>query len=210
MPRFFGVTATVAAVAAEEWSNAQIIEAVRDPSNDDPQAADIARAALRNGLPPDDSFAELTPEMKVFATLSASLGGSGRMVSLDRKEELSECEAAFTALFAKAGLDVGEATAQLANAPSDDNGDVGTAYVVFCRVADTAGMRIVGLNADSDMYHFVLTSVERAQRWMSVSIGPNQYIEDPDWQFPSHLEAAQIGPRSAQHPSRTERGQMIG
>ena len=46
-----------------------------------------------------------------------------------------------------------------------ERGDaVGLVYLAFRPVADAAGMRIFGLNADSDTHHFVLVPVAVAER----------------------------------------------
>lgn len=200
------VWAASTSVAAETLSDQQVLAAVRDLSSGDLQAIEIARSILSMKVSDGDPYAELLRDMPAFSAIAVSLYETGRMETLDWGASLEESSKAFGRLFVKAGLDPAEPIAELQAMGQQTDGDaVGRAYLTFRLAADDTGMRIVGLNASSDMYHFVLVPAGVAERWISVAIGENQYIEDSDWQFLPKLEAAGVAPRSTGHPSGTEK-----
>jgi hypothetical protein len=191
-------------VQAEVLPVRRAVEAVAALSNDDPAAIAAARRMLRGGPATGSMFADLPADMWVFAIVAASLEASGRLVSLDWKEEASEAEAGFERLFAKAGVSTtGVADRIESIARRVETQGVGLAYAAYREAAEAGGYRILGLNAGSDMYHFVLVRQDRAARWQGVRLGPDQYVEDSDWQFRDVLEAIGVTPRSTAHPAAT-------
>lgn len=205
-----GVAVTPQPATGRDATPNIVVEAVTDLSDGDPAAIDAARRALRAGPSEDGLFAHMTGEMREFAIIADSLEGTGRLISLDWKEDLSEARAKFTALFAKSGIDPDDALARIdRGADAIVESGVGLAYAAFRVTADATGMRIVDLDADADMYHFALVPSERAERWIGVRVGPNQFIADGDRHFLDTLEAMGLSPRSTAHPSRTERPRPV-
>lgn len=202
----FGAAVVAQPTLAADAPRNIILEAVADLSDDDPAALDAARRALRDGPSEHSPFAELPAEMREFATIADSLAQTGRLISLDWKDALPDAQAKFTALLAKSGIDAKEAQSRIAQAaePAADS-EVGIAYAAFRVTADAAGMRIVGLDADSDMCHFALVPKQRAGRRTGIRIEPNQYIEDSDRHFVDALNTIGVPPRSTAHRSQAER-----
>lgn len=157
----------------------QLVEAVRDLSDDDPKAVEVAWRVLRDGPPPDSMFhsppepGQAAPKPTRYDLLAASLEEAGRLVSLDWKEDVAEARAWFISLFETAGVGGAEAVELV---PRPGESDVDTAHRTFAAFAASHDLRIVTLDADSDMHHFALTTSDRADRWNGVRIGPNQFI----------------------------------
>lgn len=181
------------------------LAAIRDLSGGDAQAAALASSILAGE--PSEAMADIAHEAVTPATaILISLDGSQHLISLDWAEDLPESAQAFADMFRHSGLDPADSLTRLAGRDPVARGDaVGIVYLAFRTQAEAANLRILGINMDSDQYHFVLTSSQVADRWASVRIGENQYIEDSDWQFAKLLQAHGITPRSMAHPSRSER-----
>ncbi len=141
-----------------------VVEAVADLSNDDPAAIDAARRALRDGPSEDGLFAHMTGEMREFAIIADSLEGTGRLISLDWKEDLSEARAKFTALFAKSGINPDDALARIdRGADAIVESGVGLAYAAF-RVTVRPGIVCPGTRPVPLEYtHPVRTSLSPAR-----------------------------------------------
>lgn len=116
---------------------------------------------------------QAAPKPTRYDLLAASLEEAGRLVSLDWKEDVAEARAWFISLFETAGVGGAEAVELV---PRPGESDVDTAHRTFAAFAASHDLRIVTLDADSDMHHFALTTSDRADRWNGVRIGPNQFI----------------------------------
>ena len=189
-------------------SASQVIAAVNDLSQGNDKALQMAQSIVDGRVLTDEEslYAESIDEVTVFGTIAASLEFCGKLEVLDWAASKCECEEAFERLFKGGGVDVAEPLARFRKLGEPRRGDtVGLAYVAFRLAADTANMRILGLNANSDAHHLILVTSEVADRWHSVCIGDNQYIEDVDWQFKKLLSKEGIAARSSKHPSKNER-----
>ena len=182
------------------------LAAVHDLSGGDANAVAMAESILAGEAPCDGTYDLAEVPVTSAVAIVTSLECSQHLISLDWAEDTSESAQAFADMFRNYGLDPADSLGRFSNAEPVERGDaVGIVYLAFRAQAEAAGLRILGINMDSDQHHFLLTSGQVADRWASVRIGENQYIEDSDWQFAELLQTHGITPRSTAHPSRSER-----
>jgi hypothetical protein len=177
--------------------------AIAELSGGDAETLRVFDAALVGTLPEDSPFDAGDDQVTTGVAIMAALYATGRAVLLDWSAGMEEACAAFGQLFLQKGVAAGELPATIAFDGQMKRGDaVGLAYVTFRKIADAQASRILGINAGTDGYCFVLVPEAAAARWASVRIDAQCYFEDSDWQFKQQLRAAGLTPRSEKHPSR--------
>lgn len=182
----------------------QVLALVGAFTQDDARALEVTKSALDGTLHPDSEslYADYVDGTPGFGAIAVGLESCGNLEMLDWAEGLDECTEAFVRLFSRLDIDVSKALEDLQNSDVQKRGDsIALAYAAFRPISDAANMRILGLNDDSDQYHFTLVPSEVAETWRNVRLGDNQYIEDSDWQFKKLLTAEGLEPRSTRHPS---------
>jgi len=193
---------------SSQLTDQQAIAAVDALSNSNKKAISFAKE-LAQGITSSDAssiFLHNFEEMRPFTIIAASLEASGQIEMLDWADELEDAALAFSRLFETAGIDSSPIMAKLLDMEEPKRGEaVEAVYASFRELADRSDRRIIGLNANSDAYLFVLALSAGSEPWLNVEIDTHQFIEDSDWQFSKALTELGLEVRSHKHPMTLKR-----